>query len=58
MHLKHRISALNFCGYYMYHLINILKPCILPNIKYLCVPYGSRSKQRLLPQTALTGWSL
>jgi hypothetical protein len=23
---------------------------------YLCVPYGSHSKQRLFPQTALTGW--
>jgi hypothetical protein len=25
---------------------------------YLCVPYGSHSKQRLFPQTALTGWGL
>jgi hypothetical protein len=25
---------------------------------YLCVPYGSRSKQRLFPQTAFTGWGL
>jgi hypothetical protein len=23
-----------------------------------CVPYGSHSKQRLFPQTALTGWAL
>jgi hypothetical protein len=23
---------------------------------YLCVPYGSPIKQRLFPQTALTGW--
>jgi hypothetical protein len=25
---------------------------------YLCVPYGSHDKQRLFPQTALTGWAL
>jgi hypothetical protein len=25
---------------------------------YLCVPYGSHSKQRLFPHTALTGWAL
>jgi hypothetical protein len=25
---------------------------------YLCVPYDSHNKQRLFPQTALTGWSL
>jgi hypothetical protein len=25
---------------------------------YLCVPYGSHSKQRLFHQTALTGWAL
>jgi hypothetical protein len=25
---------------------------------YLCVPYGSPNKQRLFPQTALTGWAL
>jgi hypothetical protein len=23
-----------------------------------CVPYGSHNKQRLFPQTALTGWAL
>jgi hypothetical protein len=25
---------------------------------YLCVPYGSHNKQRLFPQTALTGCAL
>jgi hypothetical protein len=25
---------------------------------FLCVPYGSHSKQRLFPYTALTGWAL
>jgi hypothetical protein len=25
---------------------------------HLCVPYGSHNKQRLFPQTALTGWAL
>jgi hypothetical protein len=25
---------------------------------YVCVPYGSHNKQRLFPQTALTGWAL
>jgi hypothetical protein len=29
----------------------------LPTV-YLCVPYGSHSKQRLFPHTALTGWAL
>jgi hypothetical protein len=24
----------------------------------VCVPYGSHNKQRLFPQTALTGWAL
>jgi hypothetical protein len=26
--------------------------------EYLCVPYGSHNKQRLSPETALTGWAL
>jgi hypothetical protein len=34
---------------------NIPKLCILPTV-YLCVLYGSRNKQRLFPQTTLTGW--
>jgi hypothetical protein len=25
---------------------------------YMCVPHGSHNKQRLFPQTALTGWAL
>jgi hypothetical protein len=25
---------------------------------YLCIPYDSHNKQRLSPQTALTGWAL
>jgi hypothetical protein len=25
---------------------------------YLCVPFGSHSKQGLFPQTAITGWDL
>jgi hypothetical protein len=25
---------------------------------YLCVPYDSHNKQRLFPETALTGWAL
>jgi hypothetical protein len=29
----------------------------LPTV-YLCVPYGSHSKQRLFPHTVLTGWAL
>jgi hypothetical protein len=40
--------------------------CILQHTKtphsahtmYLCVPYGSHSKQRLFTHTALTGWAL
>jgi hypothetical protein len=37
---------------------NTLQLCILPYGLYLCVPYGSHSKQRLFTQTALTGWAL
>jgi hypothetical protein len=29
-----------------------------PHTVYLCVPYGSHKKQRLFPQTALTGWAI
>jgi hypothetical protein len=25
---------------------------------HFCVPYGSHNKQRLFPQTAVTGWAL
>jgi hypothetical protein len=28
------------------------------NTQCICVPYGSHNKQRLFPQTALTGWAL
>jgi hypothetical protein len=36
---------------------NTLKLCILPT-QCICVPHGSHNKQRLFPQTALTGWAL
>jgi hypothetical protein len=35
-----------------------LKLYILSTEVYLCVWYGSHNKQRLFPQTALTGWAL
>jgi hypothetical protein len=58
-------------GYYTYHLLQETKLRFLPaqcicvspvryglHTVYLCVPYGSHSKQRLFPHTALTGWAL
>jgi hypothetical protein len=43
---------------YMYHPLQHTKPLHSAHTMYLYVPYGSRSKQRLFPQTALTGWAL
>jgi hypothetical protein len=40
------INSLNPSGHYIYHTV------------YLYVPYGSHNKQRLFPQTALTGCAL
>jgi hypothetical protein len=31
--------------------------CVNP-LSFVCVAYGSHKKQRLFPQTALTGWAL
>jgi hypothetical protein len=42
----------------MYHLLYHTKTLHSAQTVYLCVPYGSHSKQRLFPQTALTGWAL
>jgi hypothetical protein len=41
----------------------ILNLCVIKTFPvryglYLCVPYGSHSKQRLFPQTALIVWAL
>jgi hypothetical protein len=41
-----------------YHLIKRLETLHSAHTVYLCVPYGSHNKQRLFPQTALTGWAL
>jgi hypothetical protein len=45
-------APLKFSGYYMYHLLQHTET--LTSV-HMCVPYGSHSKQRLFPQTALTG---
>jgi hypothetical protein len=45
-------------GHYMYHLLWHTKILHSAHRVYLCVSYGSHNKQRLFPQTALTGWAL
>jgi hypothetical protein len=45
-------------GNYMYHILEHLKPMHSAHTVYLCVLYDSHNKQRLFPQTALTGWAL
>jgi hypothetical protein len=52
------ISPLKRSGYYMYHPREHSKTLHSAHTVYLCVPYGSHNKQRLFPQTALTGWAL
>jgi hypothetical protein len=61
----------NLAQYYWLFIpevLNSLNPSVPPasthqtphsaHTMYLCVPYGSHNKQRLFPQTALTGWAL
>jgi hypothetical protein len=45
-------------GYYMYHLLYHTKTRHYAHTLHFRVPYESDNKQRLFPQTALTGWSL
>jgi hypothetical protein len=52
------VLTLNPSGYYMYHPLEHTKILHSAHTVYLCVPYGSHNKQRLFPQTALTGWAL
>jgi hypothetical protein len=52
------INPVNPSGYYMYHLLEHTQTLHSAHTVYLCVPYGSHNKQRLFPQTALTGWAL
>jgi hypothetical protein len=52
------LHNLKTTGYSMYHLIYDNKTRHSAHTVYLCVPYGSHSKQRLFPQTALTCWSV
>jgi hypothetical protein len=42
----------------VYYLLLQTKTLHSTNTVYPCVPYGSKNKQRLYPQTALTGWAL
>jgi endoribonuclease Dicer len=52
------VNPLKPSGYYMYHLLYHTKTLHSTHTVYLCVLYGSHNKQRLFPQTALTGWAL
>jgi hypothetical protein len=52
------INPLEPSGYYTYHLLQHTKTLHSAHTVYLCVPYNSHNKQRLFPQTALTGWAL
>jgi hypothetical protein len=45
-------------AYYMYNLFEHTKSLHSAHTVYLFVPYGSHNKQRLFPQTALTGSAL
>jgi hypothetical protein len=45
-------------GYCTYHLFQHTKTLHSAYRVYLCALYGSHDKQRLFPQTALTGWAL
>jgi hypothetical protein len=51
-------NALNHIGNYTHHLLQQQTTLHSAHTVYLCVPYGSHNKQRLFPQTALTGWAL
>jgi hypothetical protein len=51
-----RINHLKPSG--LYHLLYHAKTLHSAHTVYLCAPYGSHNKQRLVPQTALTGWAL
>jgi hypothetical protein len=53
-----KINPLKPSGYYIYHPLYHTKTLHSADSVYLCVPYGSHNKQRLFPQTALTGWAL
>jgi hypothetical protein len=52
------INPLEPSGYYTYHLLKCTTTLHSAHTVYLCVPYGSRNKQRMFPQTALTGGAL
>jgi hypothetical protein len=51
-------SHIEHSGNYIYRLISHTTTPHSAHTVYLCVPYGSHSKQRLFPQTALTGLAL
>jgi hypothetical protein len=52
------LNPLKPSGYHTYHLLQHTKTLHSAHTVYLCVPYGSHNKQRLFPQTTLTGWAL
>jgi hypothetical protein len=56
--VKHSLDTLKPSGYSMYRMLHHPQTLRSAHRAYLCVPYGSHNKQRLVPQTALTGWAL
>jgi hypothetical protein len=56
--IKYVPNPLEPSGYYMCHLLYHTKTRHSAHTLHLHVPYESHNKQRLFPQTALTGWSL
>jgi hypothetical protein len=52
--MVHEVVVVGKCAVFL----NIKTTLHVAHTVYLCFPYGSHNKQRLFPQTALTGWSL
>jgi hypothetical protein len=43
------VQPLRTQWFYMYHILQDIKPLYSVHRVYLCVPYGSHNKQRLFP---------
>jgi hypothetical protein len=56
--LQTYINPINPSGCYVYYPLSHNEALHSAHRLYLCFPYGSHSKQRLFPQTALTSLSL
>jgi hypothetical protein len=51
-------SILRDTGNHLHHLLQQQRKPYFARRACLCVPYRSHNKQRLFPETALTGWAL